>query len=65
MSKEINEYEDKKNLMYSQGLIDYLLRTWATNIYIWTAVILYLVKSEVKFNNQVCLLLNFKKLKGK
>ena len=47
--------------MYFQGFIDYFLRYFlATNIYIWTAVIPYLVKSEVKFNNQVYLLLNHK-----
>lgn len=40
--------------MYLPGFIVYFLRTWAPNVPLWTAIILHLVKSEVKFNNQVC-----------
>ena len=40
--------------MHFPGFIGYFLRTWATNIHMWTAVILYLMKLD----NQLCLLLN-------
>ena len=51
------EEAGESNPMYLPAFIKYFLRTWASNIHLWTAVILHLVKSQVKFNNQVCLFL--------
>ena len=54
VSNEIVEEAEESNPMYFPRFIKYFLQTWASNIHLWTAIILNLVKSEVKFNNQVC-----------
>ena len=53
--KEMNENTEKSNVenkMHFKKFVTYFLRTWASNIPLWTAIILHIAKSEVKFNNQ-------------
>ena len=55
VKKEMIENTKKsnvKNKMHFENFLTYFLRTWASNIPLWTAIILHIAKSDVKLNNQ-------------
>lgn len=48
-----NEVVGEGNDMHFPAFLTYFITTWASNIALWSAAVLSLVKTDVKFNNQV------------